>query len=218
MNIILMGLPGAGKGTQAEKIVEEFNIPHISTGDMFRNALKEGTAMGLKAKGYMDKGLLIPDEIVVGLIAERLNNEDTKNGFLLDGFPRTVAQAVSLDELLAELNRKLDYVINIDVEKKSLIERLTGRRICRECSASYHTSFKAPSVQDVCDKCGGKLHQRDDDTEETVKTRLDVNIKQTEPLLSYYEAKGILRNADGNQEIDAVYSDIRSILKNGTCK
>lgn len=208
-----MGLPGAGKGTQAEKIVEEFNIPHISTGDMFRNALKEGTTMGIKAQKYMDKGLLIPDEIVVGLVAERLSKKDTANGFLLDGFPRTVAQAVALDEMLAELNRKIDYVINIDVEKESLIARLTGRRICRVCSASYHTIFKATKAEGLCDKCGGELHQRDDDTEETVTTRLDVNIKQTQPLLSYYEAKGVLRTADGNKEIDAVYADVRSILK-----
>lgn len=218
MNIILMGLPGAGKGTQAVKIVEEFNIPHISTGDMFRNSLKEGTAMGLKVKQYMDKGLLIPDEIVVGLVEERLSNDDTANGFLLDGFPRTVAQAVALDELLAELNRNLDHVINIDVEKNSLIARLTGRRICRDCSASYHMIYKPPTVEGVCDKCGGELYQRDDDTEETVTTRLEVNIKQTEPLLSYYEAKGVLRNADGNQEIDEVYADIRSILKSEMCE
>ncbi len=217
MNIILMGLPGAGKGTQAEKIVEEFHIPHISTGDMFRNALKEGTTMGLKAKEYMDKGLLIPDEVVVGLVEERLSEADTKPGFLLDGFPRTIGQAVALDKLLAELKKELCFVINIDVDKDSLVARLTGRRICRDCSASYHMLYKPPTVEGICDKCGGELYQRDDDTVETVTTRLDVNIKQTEPLLSYYEAKGILRNVDGNQEIDAVFADINKILSSNKC-
>jgi adenylate kinase len=212
-----MGLPGAGKGTQAEKIVEEFHIPHISTGDMFRNALKEGTTMGLKAKEYMDKGLLIPDEVVVGLVEERLSEADTKPGFLLDGFPRTIGQAVALDKLLAELKKELCFVINIDVDKDSLVARLTGRRICRDCSASYHMLYKPPTVEGICDKCGGELYQRDDDTVETVTTRLDVNIKQTEPLLSYYEAKGILRNVDGNQEIDAVFADINKILSSNKC-
>ncbi len=212
MNIILMGLPGAGKGTQAEKIIQEFDIPHISTGDMFRSALKEGTAMGLKAKEYMDKGLLVPDEVVVGLVEERLANEDCVNGFLLDGFPRTVAQAVALDELLAKLEKQLDYVIYIDVDKDSLVERLTGRRICRTCGATYHLVFNPPAG-DVCDKCGGELYQRDDDTEETVVTRLDVNISQTEPLLNYYSAQGILRKTDGNQDIDDVFADVCSILR-----
>lgn len=207
-----MGLPGAGKGTQAEKIIEEFAIPHISTGDMFRSALREGTAMGLKAKEYMDKGLLVPDEVVVGLVEERLGNEDCVNGFLLDGFPRTVAQAVALDELLAKLGKQLDHVIYIDVDKGSLVERLTGRRICRTCGATYHLVFNPPAGN-VCDKCGGELYQRDDDTEETVVTRLDVNIEQTEPLLNYYSAQGILRKTDGNQDIDKVFADVCSILR-----
>ncbi|OEF96438.1 adenylate kinase [Vulcanibacillus modesticaldus] len=213
MNIVLMGLPGAGKGTQAEKIVEEFKIPHISTGDMFRSAIKEGTEMGLQAKSYMDQGLLVPDEVVIGIVRERLGKDDCKDGFLLDGFPRTVAQAEALDELLEQMSKKIDHVINIAVDKESLLERLTGRRICSNCGATYHLIYNPPKVDGICDKCGGELYQRDDDKEETVATRLEVNIKQTEPLLKFYQEKDLLRTIDGNQKIDEVFESIAKILR-----
>jgi len=213
MNIVLMGLPGAGKGTQAEKIVDAFNIPHISTGDMFRNAVKEGTEMGLKAKSFMDQGLLVPDEVVIGIVKERLSMDDCKDGFLLDGFPRTTAQAEALDNLLAQLNKNLEHVINIFTDKDSLIKRLTGRRICRDCGATYHIVFNPPKKEGICDKCGGELYQREDDKAATVATRLDVNLKQTEPLLKYYETKKLLRTVDGNQEIDKVFVSLEKILR-----
>lgn len=213
MNVILMGLPGAGKGTQAEQIVEEFHIPHISTGDMFRAAVKEQTPLGVEAKSYMDKGLLVPDEVVIGIVKERLGKDDCNNGFLLDGFPRTVAQAESLDQTLEDLGKKIDDVININVNRESLLARLTGRRICRGCGATYHVIFNPPEVEGKCDKCGGELYQRDDDNEKTVATRLDVNIEQTAPLLAYYTNKGVLRNIDGEQEIGQVFKDIAGILR-----
>ena len=213
MNVILMGLPGAGKGTQAEQIVEEFHIPHISTGDMFRAAVKEQTPLGVEAKSFMDKGLLVPDEVVIGIVKERLGKDDCNNGFLLDGFPRTVAQAESLDQTLEELGKKIDDVININVNRESLLARLTGRRICRGCGATYHVIFNPPEVEGKCDKCGAELYQRDDDNEKTVATRLDVNIEQTAPLLAYYTNKGVLRNIDGEQEIGQVFKDIAGILR-----
>lgn len=208
-----MGLPGAGKGTQAERIVASFGIPHISTGDMFRQAVREGTPLGLKAKEYMDKGLLVPDEVTVGIVRERLSQGDCAKGFLLDGFPRTVPQAEALDATLAELGRRLDHVIYLDVRKETLLARLTGRRICRQCGATYHVVFNPPRQEGVCDKCGGELYQRDDDKEETVATRLEVNLAQMEPLLAYYEEKGLLRRVNGEQEIDAVFADIAQILR-----
>ncbi len=213
MNIVLMGLPGAGKGTQAEKIVDQFHIPHISTGDMFRNALKEGTNMGLKAQEYMDKGLLVPDEVVIGIVEERLSQDDCSSGFLVDGFPRTVPQAEALDVLLEKLKRNLDHVINIAVDKNSLIERLTGRRICKNCGSTYHMVFNPSTNEGKCDKCGGDLYQRDDDREETVITRLEVNINQTEPLLNYYSKKNLLRTIEGNQGIDKVFDSINLVLR-----
>ena len=213
MNIVFMGLPGAGKGTQAERIVATFGIPHISTGDMFRQAVREGTPLGLKAKEYMDKGLLVPDEVTVGIVRERLSQGDCAKGFLLDGFPRTVPQAEALDATLAEMGRRLDHVIYLDVRKETLLARLTGRRICRQCGATYHVVFNPPRQEGVCDKCGGELYQRDDDKEETVATRLEVNLTQTEPLLAYYEEKGLLRRVNGEQEIDAVFADIAQILR-----
>lgn len=212
MNLVLMGLPGAGKGTQAEKIVEEYKIPHISTGDMFRAAMKEGTELGLKAKSFIDKGELVPDEVTIGIVRERLGKNDCEKGFLLDGFPRTVAQAEALEEILKELNKKIDYVINIEVDQEILMERLTGRRICKDCGATYHLVFNPPTKSDVCDKCGGELYQRADDNEETVANRLEVNLKQTQPLLDFYADKGYLRNINGQQPIDQVFVDISALL------
>ena len=212
MNLVLMGLPGAGKGTQAEKIVEKYGIPHISTGDMFRTAMKEGTELGLQAKSFMDKGELVPDEVTIGIVRERLSRDDCKRGFLLDGFPRTVPQAAALESLLSELDRVIDYVINIDVDKSILMERLTGRRICKECGATYHLVFNPPAQEGKCDRCGGELYQRADDNEETVQNRLDVNIKQSKPLLDFYETKGYLRTIDGQQDIYKVFTDIEELL------
>ncbi len=213
MNLVLMGLPGAGKGTQAEKIVEKYGIPHISTGDMFRAAMKEGTELGLKAKSFMDKGELVPDDVTIGIVRERLSKEDCQKGFLLDGFPRTVPQAEALENLLTDLNRKIDYVINIDVDKSILMERLTGRRICKDCGATYHLVFNPPAKEGVCDRCGGELYQRADDNEETVQNRLDVNIKQSKPLLDFYETKGYLRTLNGQQDIAKVFVDIEELLR-----
>lgn len=212
MNLVLMGLPGAGKGTQAEKIVQKYGIPHISTGDMFRATMKEGTALGLQAKAYMDRGDLVPDEVTIGIVRERLSKDDCQKGFLLDGFPRTVAQAEALENILAELDRSIDYVINIEVDKGILMERLTGRRICKECGATYHLVFNPPAKPGVCDKCGGELYQRADDNEETVANRLEVNMKQTQPLLDFYRTKGYLRNINGQQEIEQVFADICELL------
>ncbi|WP_313802144.1 adenylate kinase [Cytobacillus sp.] len=212
MNLVLMGLPGAGKGTQAEKIVDKYGIPHISTGDMFRAAIKEETELGLKAKSFIDNGELVPDEVTIGIVRERLSKDDCEKGFLLDGFPRTVPQADALENILAELNKKINFVINIDVDQDILMERLTGRRICKDCGATYHLVFNPPAKVDECDRCGGELYQRADDNEATVKTRLDVNIKQTKPLLDFYEAKGYLRNIDGQQDIDKVFTDLDRLL------
>lgn len=207
-----MGLPGAGKGTQAEKIVDKYAIPHISTGDMFRAAMKEGTELGLKAKSFMDKGELVPDEVTIGIVHERLSKEDCQKGFLLDGFPRTVPQAEALENLLVDLNRKIDFVINIQVDKDILMERLTGRRICKDCGATYHLVFNPPAKEGICDRCGGELYQRADDNEETVQNRLDVNIKQSQPLLDFYKNKGYLRSINGQQDIRKVFADIEQLL------
>lgn len=212
MNLVLMGLPGAGKGTQADKIVVKYNIPHISTGDMFRAAIKGETELGLKAKSFMDKGELVPDEVTIGIVRERLSKDDCGKGFLLDGFPRTVAQAEALDTMLTDLGKKIDFVINIDVDQSILMERLTGRRICKNCGATYHLVFNPPSQEGVCDRCGGELYQRADDNAETVQNRLDVNIQQTKPLLNFYEDKGYLRNINGQQDIDKVFADIEDLL------
>lgn len=213
MNLVLMGLPGAGKGTQADKIVEKYGTPHISTGDMFRAAMNEGTELGLKAKSFMDQGALVPDEVTIGIVQERLNKPDCENGFLLDGFPRTVAQAEALEAILGEIGKKIDFVINIQVDKEILIERLTGRRICENCGAAYHLVFNPPAEEGVCDRCGGKLYQRADDNAETVQNRLEVNLQQTQPLLNFYQAKGYLKNINGQQHIDQVFVDIDSLLK-----
>jgi adenylate kinase len=212
MNLILMGLPGAGKGTQAEQIVDQYHIPHISTGDMFRAAIKEGTQLGLQAKSFMDQGQLVPDEVTIGIVRERLGKDDCKNGFLLDGFPRTVAQAEALELMLSELERTIDYVLHIHVDQSLLMDRLTGRRICKSCGATYHLIFNPPANEGVCDKCGGELYQRDDDNAETVGNRLEVNTKQMKPLLDFYQEKGYLRTVNGEQEIDQVYAQINELL------
>jgi adenylate kinase len=213
MNLVLMGLPGAGKGTQAEKIVEKYGIPHISTGDMFRAAIKESTELGLQAKSFMDQGNLVPDEVTIGIVRERLSKEDCAKGFLLDGFPRTVAQAEELENILSDLNKKIDYVINIDVDQEFLMERLTGRRICKSCGSTYHLVFNPPAKDGVCDRCGGELYQRADDNAETVQNRLEVNQKQTKPLLDFYEGKGYLRNINGQQDIRKVFDDLDQLLR-----
>lgn len=207
-----MGLPGAGKGTQAEQIVSKYNIPHISTGDMFRAAIKNGTALGLKAKSFMDEGNLVPDEVTNGIVRERLAEPDAKDGFLLDGFPRTVEQAEELEAILSELGTALDAVINIEVEKDVLIKRLTGRWICPTCGRTYHELYNPPKTAGVCDDDGSKLYQREDDKKETVENRLNVNLKQTQPLLDFYTEKGKLASVNGEQEIQSVFQDVDKIL------
>lgn len=213
MNLLIMGPPGAGKGTQAEVLVKELKITHISTGDMFRNAIKEGTEMGKKAKEYMDKGALVPDEVVIGMVGERLSQPDTKAGFLLDGFPRTVEQAGALDATLDSLAIKLDGVVNIVVPLDKLMARLTGRRVCKGCGASYHVIFNPPQSEGKCNSCQGELYQRTDDNEESVGTRLRAYEEKTQPLIDYYKEKGLLLDINGDQEIKLVLEDIISALK-----
>ncbi|MDB7637465.1 adenylate kinase [Ligilactobacillus ruminis] len=213
LNLMLMGLPGAGKGTQAEKIVDEYKIPHISTGDIFRAAMKNGTPMGLEAKKFIDKGELVPDEVTNGIVKERLAKDDVNDGYMLDGFPRNMAQAEALDEFGNELGKSLNCVINIHVDPESLMERLTGRYICRDCGATYHKVFNPTKVEGTCDRCGGhEFFQREDDKPETVKNRLDVNIKMNTPLLDFYKKQGLLHEVNGNQDIDKVFADIKEIL------
>ena len=213
MNIILMGLPGAGKGTQAEKIVATYGIPHISTGDMFRAAMQQQTELGLKAKSFMDKGELVPDEVTNGIVEERLQQADTEKGFLLDGFPRTQAQAEALDKIMQDLNRSIDAVINIEVNPEILMQRLTGRIICRNCGSTYHKTNNPPKVEGTCDRCGSHdFYQREDDKPETVENRIQINIEQSKPILNYYKAKGILRNVDGESGIDNLFQTIQSIM------
>ncbi|MDU2552129.1 MAG: adenylate kinase [Staphylococcus epidermidis] len=212
MNIILMGLPGAGKGTQASEIVKKFPIPHISTGDMFRKAIKDETDLGKEAKSYMDRGELVPDEVTVGIVKERISEDDAKKGFLLDGFPRTIDQAESLSQIMSELDREIDAVINIEVPEEELMNRLTGRRICEKFGTTYHLVFNPPKVDGICDIDGGKLYQREDDNPETVSNRLSVNVKQSKPILEYYNNKGVLKNIDGSKDIDEVTKDVIDIL------
>ncbi len=213
MLIILLGPPGAGKGTQAEKIVQKFSLVYIATGDILRKAVKEGTTLGRKAREYMDQGQLVPDNLVVEIVRDRLMEPDCSNGALLDGFPRTVDQAVFLEQVLPDIEIKVDRVLLIEVDENELIERLTGRRVCGDCGANYHVKYKPPKVRNVCDQCGGDLYQRADDSLATVTERLEVYKKQTEPLVEFYEERGLLSRIDGNQEIDGVYDQINTVLE-----
>lgn len=212
MKIILLGPPGAGKGTQAKSISEAYKIPHISTGDIFRKNISEKTPLGVEAKGYMDRGQLVPDELTIDLVNDRLQKEDCKNGFLLDGFPRTVKQAEALDNFLKKNGNSIDAALLIDVPFSFILERMTGRRVCNDCGASYHIKNNPPKVEGKCDLCGGSLIQRKDDCAETVNERLDVYKKQTQPLVEYYNNSNILKTVDGARNIDQVFDDICSLL------
>ena len=212
MYILLMGPPGAGKGTQAEKLIRDYGIPQIATGDMFRAAVKSGTALGKEAKSYMDKGALVPDEVTIGIVEERLLAEDCKDGFLLDGFPRTIAQAEALDAFLKKNGIKLDAVLDVNVPQEILVRRMVGRRVCKNCGATFHVEFNAPKVEGICDNCGSPLIQRADDTEATAKNRLTVYDNQTAPLLEFYKKQNILKTVNGDQPLDKVFDDIKVVL------
>ena len=212
MKIIMLGAPGAGKGTQAKKIDAKFSIPHISTGDIFRANIKNGTELGKKAKTYMDQGLLVPDELVVDLVVDRVNQEDCRDGYVLDGFPRTIPQAEALDKALAELGQKVDYAIDVDVPDENIIRRMGGRRACVTCGATYHLEYAPTEKDGICDTCGGGLILRDDDKPETVKKRLSVYHEQTQPLIDYYTNAGILKTVDGTADIEDVFRAIVEIL------
>ena len=212
MKIIMLGAPGAGKGTQAKKIAEKYSIPHISTGDIFRANIKNNTELGQKAKTYMDKGELVPDELVVDLIMDRFKEADCANGYVLDGFPRTIPQAEALDKALSANNEAVDFAINVEVPDENIINRMSGRRACVGCGATYHIQFNAPKVEGVCDTCGEKLILRDDDKPETVKNRLSVYHEQTQPLIDYYSKKGVLAEVDGTQAMDDVFNAIVNVL------
>ncbi len=212
MRLILLGPPGAGKGTQAVSIAAKYDIPHISTGDIFRDNIKQGTELGKKAKGYMDKGLLVPDELVVEIVEDRLKQDDCVNGFLLDGFPRTVVQAEALDKVLKNMGISLDKVINIEADKGILIERIVGRRICKECGATFHIKNNPSIKGNICDECGGNLYQRDDDNEKTVTRRIEVYLEETAPLTEYYNKQEKLITVDGIKAIDEVFNDIVASL------
>ncbi len=217
LNVVLLGAPGSGKGTQAERVGPAFGLPHISTGDMLRAALAAGTALGLEAKRYMEAGELVSDEVVVGIIRERLADDDARRGFLLDGFPRTLEQARALDAMLTDAGRALTDVVLIDVPEEELVQRLSGRRLCRGCGKGYHTVFDPPRQEGVCDVCGGELYQRADDNEETVRNRLQVYRRQTEPLVGYYGERGLLKTVSGGGRMpDDVFADVRRVLAGGT--
>lgn len=212
MRIIMLGAPGAGKGTQAKKIAAKYGIPHISTGDIFRANIKEGTELGKKAKTYMDQGLLVPDELVVDLVVDRLQQEDAQKGYVLDGFPRTIPQAESLDEALKKVDSQIDYAIDVDVPDENIINRMSGRRACVQCGATYHLVYAPTKAEGVCDVCGDSLVLRDDDKPETVKKRLDVYHEQTQPLIDYYTSAQVLKRVDGTQDMEDVFAAIVAIL------
>lgn len=213
MKIIMLGAPGAGKGTQAKKLAEKYGIPHISTGDIFRANIKNGTELGKKAKVYIDQGLLVPDELVVDLVVDRFKNADCKNGYVLDGFPRTIPQAEALDEALSKNGENVDFAIEVDVADELIINRMAGRRACLSCGATYHIVNIPPKKEGICDVCGKELVLRDDDKPETVKKRLAVYHEQTQPLIDYYAAKGILRSVDGTKSMEDTFHEIVQILE-----
>ena len=212
MKIIMLGAPGAGKGTQAKKIAAKYNVPHISTGDIFRANIKNGTELGKKAKTFMDKGLLVPDELVVDLVVDRVNQDDCSNGYVLDGFPRTIPQAEDLKEALAKMGQKMDYAINVEVPDDNIVQRMSGRRACVDCGATYHLMYAPTKVEGICDNCGGSLILRDDDKPETVTKRLGVYHDQTQPLIDFYTEEGVLREVDGTVDINDVFAAIEKIL------
>ena len=212
MKIIMLGAPGAGKGTQAKKIAEKYGIPHISTGDIFRANIKGGTELGMKAKSYMDQGQLVPDDVTIGMLLDRISQDDCAGGYVLDGFPRTIPQAESLTEALKGRNEKMDYAINVDVPDEAIVTRMGGRRACIACGATYHIVYNPTKTEGVCDACGEKLVLRDDDKPETVQKRLTVYHEQTQPLIEYYDSEGILKTVDGTQDLNDVFEDIIEIL------
>ena len=212
MKIIMLGAPGAGKGTQAIMIADKYGIPHVSTGDIFRANIKNNTPLGQEAKTYMDKGALVPDELTVKILLDRVAKDDCKNGYVLDGFPRTIVQADVLKKALSELGEKVDYAINVDVPDENIVKRMGGRRACTKCGATYHIEHVPPKKEGICDNCGEALVLRDDDKPETVKKRLSVYHEQTQPLIDYYEKEGVLKNVDGTQDMNKVFADITAIL------
>ena len=213
MKIIMLGAPGAGKGTQAKMIAEKFGVPHISTGDIFRANIKEGTELGMEAKKYMDQGLLVPDELTVKILLDRVAREDCADGYVLDGFPRTIPQAEVLDAALEKLNEKIDYAVNVDVPDENIVKRMSGRRACPKCGATFHVEHIPPKQEGICDSCGGELVLRDDDRQETVQIRLKVYHDQTQPLIDYYGKKGVLKSVDGTVEMQKVFQAISDIIK-----
>ena len=212
MKVIMLGAPGAGKGTQAKKIAEKYEIPHISTGDIFRANIKNGTELGNKAKSYMDQGHLVPDELTCDLVVDRINQADCKNGYVLDGFPRTIPQAESLTKALSDRGEAIDYAIDVDVPDENIVNRMTGRRACLTCGATYHVTFAPPAKEGICDVCGAELVLRDDDKPETVQKRLAVYHEQTQPLIDYYKEKGVLHSVDGTKDMEAVFQSITEFL------
>ncbi len=212
MRLVLLGAPGAGKGTQAKKLIEKYGMPQISTGDLLRAAVGAGTELGKEAKTYMDSGNLVPDSVVLGMVEERLRQDDCKNGYILDGFPRNTAQAEALDEMLDKVGMSLDAALSVDVPLEDLMKRLTGRRTCKDCGQMYNIYFSAPATEGKCDKCGGELYQRDDDQEETIQKRLEVYTEQTAPLIDYYSGKGILKSVSGTGNIDEIFANVTATL------
>lgn len=212
MKIIMLGAPGAGKGTQAKMIADKYGVPHVSTGDIFRANIKNGTELGMEAKKYMDQGLLVPDELTVKILLDRVSQPDCKNGYVLDGFPRTIPQAEVLDKALAELGESIDYAIDVDVPDENIVKRMSGRRACVSCGATYHVVHVPPKKEGICDRCGSELLLRDDDKPETVKNRLDVYHKQTQPLIDFYTKKGVLKTVDGTVDMQDVFKAIVAIL------